>query len=163
MPHDLTLAGREQVEPRHDLGPLCPFPASPGVLLDRLLDALDQTPPVEGFLDESRGAGLHGPHRRGHVPVTGDDDDRGGPLVLADKLLELEAAHARHSYVSEHAAGSLRIVLLQEPLRGSECLHVESGRLEQPADRSPQVRIIVNDEDRGLTFHHRTPRTRREG
>ena len=55
----------------------------------------------ERFLEEIHRPGFHGPHARGHVPVTGDEDDGDRVALPIERLLELEAVQPRQADIQD--------------------------------------------------------------
>ena len=55
----------------------------------------------ERFLEEIHRPCFHGPHARGHVPVTGDEDDGNRVSLPIERLLELEAVQSGQADIQD--------------------------------------------------------------
>jgi hypothetical protein len=101
-------------------------------MAQRLVDNLDQVLAAERLLDEVEHACLHRAHGDADLAVPGDDDGRRMEAAIAHRLEDLEAAHARHAEVEEHARrGGVGPVGSQKARRVRERDRPESDRAHQ--------------------------------
>jgi len=91
------------------------------------------------------GAGLDGAHAGGNVAVPGQEHDRQPVSELRQAVLELRPGQARHLHVEQNAIGHAGRRLLQQLLRGLVERHFVAGRVQEPCDRGPERRIVVDD------------------
>jgi hypothetical protein len=82
------------------------------------MDPIEQLLLVVGLLQEIDGTCTHGLDRQRHIAVPGDEDHRQDRADLVEPLLQLDAAHARHTDVEHQAARVFRLVGEQELRRG---------------------------------------------
>src|SRR5690349_21896739 len=99
---------------------LCEDRAVPGIALERALYAVDQILVAKGLLQEIERPVLHRLDRHRDVAVPGDENDWNGGATQIQLLLQLDAAHAGHTYVEHQAAGLIVLVHLEKLARGSE-------------------------------------------
>jgi len=136
-----------------ELHPLRPGADRLVVQLERLRDAVEQQLPAEGLLDEVDGAGLHRPHRRAYVAVSGDHDDRQLDLEPGERALEIEATHPRQADVGDEAARTPPVLALEKLLRVGIRFHRDGDRGEHVADGLSHLRVIL-DYVNCLVCHH---------
>lgn len=78
----------------------------------------------------------------------GDEDDRDGDLVRSQSLLQIEAAHpATQVDVQDQAGGRAERGRAQKILSRPKSLGGETGKLNQPTERSADRGVVVNDGD----------------
>src|SRR5215469_5368433 len=94
------------------------------VLLECAVDARNQGPVLEGFLEEVDGTRSHRLHGKRDVTMAGHDDDRDSHPAAYQFLLERQTVHAGHADVC-HQTGILRLAAGEECGGRIECYDVE--------------------------------------
>src|SRR6266852_4068073 len=100
---------------------------------------------------------LQGPRGHGNVAVGGYEDNRNEYARLLKCLLEFQAVDARESDVEHQTARHVRPGSIPEFFGGAKTLCMKADRLQQVANGIADRCVIVNDENRGADFRHRTP------
>src|SRR5215470_5255592 len=121
---------------------------------DRLLHGCDELRALYGLGQKAHRAGLHRPHRRRDVALSGDEDDRPIAATLEQRALQLEPAHSRHAHVGDEAAWLVRIVRLQEFERRGPAAHGKATRLQHTRECGDHALLIVHQEDDWLRLRH---------
>lgn len=68
--------------------------------------------------------------------------------------VQLRTIHAGHVDVEQDAAGPRDRERIQEGLRGAERLHLPAIRPQQAVEGVTHLRVVIDDEDRGLLVLH---------
>jgi Outer membrane efflux protein len=121
-----------------------------GDFLVCLLDRVEQLLIPEGLGQKFHRARLHGLHRHGNVPMTGDEDDGDRDAGLGQLTLEIEAAQSRQSHIQNEASRRVRTLAAQEFLGGRERLHAETDRSDETPERVANRPVVIDDEHHGL-------------
>src|SRR5258708_1018206 len=112
---------------------------------------------LERFHQELDRPSLHGPRGHGNVAMRGYEDNRNEYAGFLKGLLEVQAVDARESDVEHQTARHVRPGSIPKLFGGAKDLCMKADRLQQVADGIADGRVIVNDENRGADFKHRTP------
>ena len=86
-------------------------------------------------------------HRRLHVAVAGDEDDRDPDLPRGELSLEPEAAHARQADLQQETARPPTVQRFEERLGGGVRLDGEPHRRAELAERLACSLVVIHDED----------------
>src|SRR5690606_38063638 len=141
----LALARRELFETRARRRAPALLVQPPPVLGDGLLHAPDEPVVIrERLLEEVHRALLEGRDRRGHVGMTGEEDDGRRALVPGEVRLQFETAGARHAHVQQQAARTGRVIAPEKGIPVLAGHHLEAGAREQHAERIAHGRVVVH-------------------
>ena len=141
-------------EPQVDRGELGQALARGAVLVERRTHRRNEIGFVERLRQKIHRASLHRPHGRFDAAAAADEHDRPAVGRARQRLLQLEAAQARHGKVHDDAPGGVGIALLEEGLRRRIGVHLEPARLQQAVERPQDQRVVIDDADaRPCTAH----------
>src|SRR3989442_12020878 len=89
-PEHLTLPRRESVDPALEFSAFSGFRLALAALGQRARDGVEKLAIITRLLEEVDGASLHGPDGHRNVTEASEEDDRQGPLSLAEVGLEIQ-------------------------------------------------------------------------
>jgi hypothetical protein len=112
-----------------------------------VLDAVEDLLGGKGLLEEIQRPAAHGAHHGGHFRVAGNEDDRQVDALVAQFVLQFQAAHARHAHVGHDAAGQPGQVLGEEAGGVGEDRIGQMHRLDQVGQQEGDHRVIVEQID----------------
>ena len=148
---DFALLVGQRLQPRPDLVEVGLARQAVGVVLDRALDLLQQDLTVERLLEELDGPRLHRPDGHRHIGISRDEHHRDPQAPRGQLLEQIEPAGSRHPDVEDQTGGAISGEPADE-LRGRrERDGAQSHGLQQPAQRVPHVRVVIDDVDRRVS------------
>src|ERR1700730_14905623 len=155
LAHYLALALREHLEPLPQYRNFRPLLPSRPVPFECLLYRVEQILIPKRLGQKLHGAGLHGLYRHRNVTVPRDENNGDANIQFGEFTLEIKPAEPGQSNVEHQAIGSIRRTLLQELLRGNECLGSQPDGFHDARDSVTDGDIIVDYKNRRLIFAHR--------
>jgi hypothetical protein len=84
----------------------------------------------ERLFDEIHRAGLHGPHRKAHIAMAGDDDHRQHDAAIAQELLHRQPIDAAQPHIEQHAARRQTARHLQKGFARFKAFNLHAGGLQ---------------------------------
>src|SRR5712671_5783539 len=152
--HDLALAWSQRCETILDRSHGF-FTLTPGAIARETdLDGIKEILIAIRLREELNSAPLHRLHRHRDIAMPGDKDDWEFFLRRRELALKVETASPRQSHVEHQAAGPVRRGGLQKVGDGCKQLSLQAERPQQPPNRGPNVRIVVDDENSGVGVRH---------
>jgi len=92
-------------------------------------------------------------HRaRGEIVMSGDEDDRDPSAALAQLFFHFEPVHAGQADINDCAIGFA--VLCQVGFSRLEQMHLVTVGAQRTADGTPDIRVVVNDNECQLGSTH---------
>ena len=117
------------------------------VELDRLVDAIEKQLAAERLLEVVERPRLERVHRRAHVAIARDDDDRQPEVPGGELALQAEAAHPRETELQEEATRPPPAERGEKGLRSRVRLDREPHRRAELAERFARRLVVIHDED----------------
>jgi hypothetical protein len=122
--------------------------------IDCLVDSIEQYGIAEGLRQKFNRSRLHRLHRRRHVAVAGDEDDRHFDAI-GETLLDVETMEIGKSHIEDQTMRHVNARMREELVRGSKRLGVPAGRANQQLERLADRDIVVEHKD-GRNRHRRS-------
>ncbi len=127
-------------------------PLVPAVQGEGARDLRQQLVRVVGLGEVAEHAALHRRHRVGDRAVGGEDDHGQARVGRLDLLEERHAVHAAHAQVGEHDVGTGGGDGRQGAWAAVDGDHGVAVRLQPDGEQPEQVRVVVNQQQRGAAF-----------
>jgi hypothetical protein len=115
--------------------------------VQRGCDGSNESIGVEGLWDEPRRAGSQSTRLQSRIPTPGHDNDRQREANLVQPLLQLEARHAGHVHIGDHAALPFGSKRRKEVLGVFERDCRKPLQSEHERQRITHGRVVVDDEN----------------
>lgn len=153
----LFLARRQRSVPTAQLITLIEQTPVVGIGGERTMDAVDQFLIAEGLLQEIECTMLDGFDGHRNIGMTADENHGDDRAAAIEFLLQIEAAHARHTHIEHETSGLIGLPVGQELLRRSERGRGQTRGFQQQTQLISHRIIVIDDEHHGLSIHTDLP------